>query len=53
MKITVLVENTAMEPLGCEHGLSLFIEFQGENYLLDAGTTDLFLENAKRLDVPV
>ena len=53
MRITVLVENTAMEPLRCEHGLSLFIEFQGENYLLDAGTTDLFLENAKRLDVPV
>lgn len=53
MKITVLIENTAIEPLKCEHGLSMFIEFQGNKYLLDAGTTDLFLENAKQLNVPV
>ena len=51
MKITVLVENTAQENLKCEHGLSVFIEFQGKEYLLDAGTTDLFLENAKSLGV--
>ena len=53
MKFTVLVENTAEEPLKCEHGLSFFIEFEGSNYLLDAGTTDLFLENAKQLLVPI
>lgn len=50
MKITVLVENTGKEPLKCEHGLSLLIEFQGNKYLLDAGTSDIFMENAKRLD---
>ncbi len=51
MKITVLIENTAIEPLKCEHGLSMLIEFQGEKILLDAGTTDLFLENAERMGV--
>ena len=51
MKITVLVENTATEPLKSEHGLSMLIEFQGEKILLDAGTTDLFLENAEVMGV--
>ena len=51
MKITVLIENTALESLKCEHGLSLLIEFQGERILLDAGTTDLFLENAERMNI--
>lgn len=51
VKITVLIENTALEPLKCEHGLSMLIEFQDERILLDAGTTDLFLENAERMNV--
>lgn len=51
MRITVLIENTAPENLMCEHGLSFYIEFAGKEYLLDAGTTDLFLENAKRLGI--
>lgn len=53
MKITVLVENTGKEPLKCEHGLSLLIEFQDEKYLLDAGTTDIFITNANSLDVNI
>ncbi len=53
MKFTVLIENSAHEPLQSEHGLSILIEHEGERFLLDAGTTDLFLENAKRLDAPV
>lgn len=51
MKVTVLIENTAPENLVCEHGLSFLIEFEQQKYLLDAGSTDLFLENAKRLGV--
>lgn len=51
MKITVLIENTAPSTLKSEHGLSFLIEFQGEKYLLDAGTTDVFMENAKTLRV--
>lgn len=53
MKIVVLVENTIKSDLKCEHGLSFFIEFQGQHYLLDAGTTDLFLGNAKVLGIPL
>lgn len=49
MKIAVLVENTAVGTLTSEHGLSLLIEFQGEKYLLDAGTTDVFMKNAKNM----
>ena len=50
MKITVLIENTGTAPLKCEHGLSFLIEFQGIKYLLDAGTTGIFMENAKLLE---
>lgn len=51
MKVTVLIENTAPEGLVAEWGLSLHIEFQGRNYLLDAGSTDAFVQNAKALGV--
>ena len=51
MKITVLIENTALYTLKSEHGLSFLIEFQGEKYLLDAGSTDTFMENANRLGI--
>ena len=53
MKFTVLIENSGTEPLQCEHGLSILIECRDEHFLLDAGTTDLFLENAKIMNVPV
>lgn len=53
MKITVLVENSACVPFQGEHGLSIVIEYKGTPYLLDAGTTDLFLENARLLNAPI
>lgn len=53
MKITVLIENAAPNALKSEHGLSFLIEFQDEKYLLDAGTTDIFMENAKKLNVDI
>lgn len=49
MKITVLIENTGEVPLETEHGLSLFIEYAGRNYLLDAGQSGAFMRNAERL----
>ena len=49
MKITVLIENTTQSELLCEHGLSLLIENNGKKILLDAGTTDKFLENARNM----
>lgn len=47
MKISVLVENTAIRPgIRAEHGLSFFIETGGKTILLDTGQKDLFAENA-------
>lgn len=51
MKITVLIENTTESELLCEHGLSVLIENNGKKYLLDAGTTDKFLENARNMNI--
>ena len=51
MKVTVLIENTAPEGLTAEWGLSLFIEFQNKKYLLDAGSSAAFAENAKALGI--
>lgn len=51
MEIKVLIENTTDSELLCEHGLSLFINCNGKSYLLDAGTTGMFLRNAKNMNV--
>ncbi len=49
MKIITLIENTTENELVCEHGLSFYIEYRGKAYLLDAGQSALFADNAKRL----
>jgi 7,8-dihydropterin-6-yl-methyl-4-(beta-D-ribofuranosyl)aminobenzene 5'-phosphate synthase len=52
MIITVLSENTSSsENLGCEHGLSLYIETKGHKLLFDTGASALFSENAKKMGV--
>lgn len=51
MKIYVLIENTTDSNLQCEHGLSLYIEYKGQQILLDAGSTEVFAENAKQMGV--
>ena len=43
------ISNT--ENIGCEHGLSLFIEAQGRKILFDMGQSDLFLKNAETLGI--
>ncbi len=54
MLIKTLVENTTIaEDLGCEHGLSLYIETKTNKILFDAGASGLFLRNAKKLDVNI
>ena len=54
MKITVLIENTKKNPaFCCEHGLSLLIEEKGRRLLLDAGSSEAFMENAKRMQIPL
>ncbi len=51
IRITTLVENTPGEHLALrhEHGLSFFLEVAGRNILFDAGQSDAFLENARKL----
>lgn len=52
MKITCLVENTlSREDLGCEHGLSFYVETGGKHLLFDMGAGGLFLENAEKLGI--
>jgi 7,8-dihydropterin-6-yl-methyl-4-(beta-D-ribofuranosyl)aminobenzene 5'-phosphate synthase len=55
MKITVLIENSVgvLIPTGLcgEHGLSLWIEYEGHNILFDTGQTGRVVENAIRLGI--
>lgn len=52
MKITCLVENTCgREGLGCEHGLSFFVETDRRRLLFDMGAGPLFHENAEKLGI--
>lgn len=52
MKIVTLMENTCGEE-GCffEHGLSLYIETQKHKILLDTGSSDAFIQNARKVGV--
>ena len=53
MKIYTLIEDIPVEEYKTEHGLSILIETEQGNYLLDAGTTDAFLENAEKMSLNV
>ncbi len=47
----MLVDNNTLSGLRGEWGLSLFIEDNNKNILLDVGSSDLFIENAKAMDI--
>ena len=53
MNLSVLTENTASAYFTAEFGLSYFIEQDGENILFDTGPTDVFLKNAKKLEIDI
>lgn len=55
MKLTVLVDNNVMigNNLSGEPGLSFFIETKGEAILFDSGLTQIFLQNAWELNLPL
>ncbi len=54
IKIICLIENTAVnEKLYSEEGLSLFVEYEGKNYLIDTGLTGKAVENARRMRLPI
>jgi 7,8-dihydropterin-6-yl-methyl-4-(beta-D-ribofuranosyl)aminobenzene 5'-phosphate synthase len=49
--ITILVDETAREGLGCEHGLSLWVKYRGVEIFFDTGQSDLVINNARRLGI--
>ena len=54
MKLTVLTENTACSPeLKAVHGLSVHLETEGHQILMDVGPGNEFLENAKVLGIDI
>ncbi|NOQ24185.1 MAG: MBL fold metallo-hydrolase [Bacteroidales bacterium] len=52
MKLSVLTENTASAKFKAEHGLSYLIEHDTQ-ILFDSGHSDMFLQNAKILNVDI
>lgn len=52
MRLKVVVENTSQkENIKSEHGLSLFVNADNKKFFFDLGQSDLFLQNAKILDI--
>ena len=49
LKLTILMDNIAQEPLVCEWGLSMLIEADGRKILLDTGASGQFIRNAELL----
>ena len=48
-KLTVIVDNISSEDLCGEWGLSILVQHNDKKILVDAGSTDLFAENLKKL----
>lgn len=54
MKIVCIMENTsADENLFFEDGFSLFVEYNGKNYLIDTGLSGKAVDNARRMKLPI
>lgn len=53
MKATVLVDNIGDGLLAGEWGLSIYIEYGNKKILLDTGSSALFTENAKAIEIPL
>jgi len=51
MKISILVDNNALEFISSEFGFSCYIEIDNKKLLFDTGYSKAFIENASRLDI--
>jgi 7,8-dihydropterin-6-yl-methyl-4-(beta-D-ribofuranosyl)aminobenzene 5'-phosphate synthase len=52
MRLSILTENTASGKFCAEHGLSYYIE-SDVNILFDTGHSDVFLQNAQKLNIDI
>ena len=52
-KATILVDNIPHDDCEAEWGFSVQIDYQGHSYLLDTGSSDLYLTNAGKLGVSI
>lgn len=53
LEATIVIDNIAQGNLKSEWGFCVYIEYNGKKYLLDTGGSDLYLENAKKLNIDV
>ncbi|MBU0475057.1 MAG: MBL fold metallo-hydrolase [Bacteroidetes bacterium] len=53
MKLTILTENVAGGICAAEHGLSYLIEYDKQKILFDVGHSNIFLQNAKLLNINI
>ena len=53
MRFTTLIENGPSSKFQYEHGLSFWIEFENQTFLLDAGMSHAFMDNAKQLQIDI
>ena len=53
MKISVLTDNHAGSFTMAEHGLAFLIEHEGKRILFDTGQSDLFMKNAKLMNISI
>lgn len=51
MRATVIVDNIKNNGISGEWGLSIYIEYNGKKILLDTGASNLFVENARKLNI--
>ena len=52
MRLVVLSDNRANDSCySTEHGLSVYVEFRTQKWLLDVGKSDVFLRNSKQLEI--
>ena len=51
MRISVLTDNHPGSRTPAEHGLSYLIEYDGIMMLFDTGQSDMFLKNAKTMNI--
>lgn len=52
MRFIVLSDNHALYPhLEAEHGLSVYLEKDGQTFLFDTGASDVFIRNARKLNI--